>query len=744
VARHGNTRHGSNPFFKSLPVKLTKFFAEITESDSMLDEAYVTQRYDGSVAPINRMYPERYPPNALSTWDGRRWRARKSVSTSVRDLKSQIPDKAELHLIDDLLRRVKHIATALKRTGLRTLPPAHPERRLLFIQGNVGTGKTTLMHHFARICLKNLNERSDLPIRFRPAIVPCDPQASETAIESLWPWVLRETRVQIGDATGLDTNEGWEEIARDDIYDSKGEFRPSVSRDPEGQEKAIARIIFQVNGNDGLFIKRAARTLWQRTPREIIVLVIDNIDRHDIPWARQQAICNRVLSLAESSRHILAIVPVREYTLGNFARREAASRYHHLDRMHITAPIVGKMMQRRLRLYYRELGESKELPVAIWIDDRTTIQIADFQAMIDHIANAIDDYRGWRLSRRLDQDELRRRRFSVSNLLLSVTNSDMRAALRMLLNALQSWALNARGAVTHYFYERDKPGRRREVLPPFAFDEILRLMFVGEWEFFDEGNECGLINLFGRHGTMDRPTLGQFNSLLRYRVLEYLNKFGEADRANLISAKELVKALQLYRWPTPMSQTLLQGLLDHGFVESLEGSDARKVKNVIRTRKSVYYMDTLSHLLVYLENVRNDSMIDYRSQPHLVRMDICTDLKEILHFIEFIFGRETEELVFIRNRDASVGKRCKRYLDAFRTRFVGDHPICWKLLRSVAQRANALAKAHPEMFNNYGRTMEVEQEFRAVRDDIVKAWSEGRLLPPMVGKQHRLRMKLWQ
>ena len=735
VEKFGNSKFDPNQIWDLLGTDLQDYLQDITGDDDILGEAYIPERYTALERDLNQFDPGQYTDNMVATYGAKGWTPDEVLHPEAEGLKDVVTDKAELHLLNSLLKRVDQIAMAVLPTATGALPPELPERRLLFVQAGIGAGKTTLLHHFARISAPQLTKALLIPYRFHVSIVNCDPDAVNDPIEDLWAKILRNVRQNIHQTAMLDDHDGWAKIAQEDIYESDRRFKPAVSRAPDGVQTAVKRIIYEVNDNDELFIQRCARTLWNSWPREIVVLVIDNIDRHEIPWSRQLALCSRLLALLGSCRYLIGIIPLREYTLGNIEQIKAARRYYHLDRMHMTTPVIGKVLQKRLEIVAKNLGRaSAQMPIKVL--PNITVTPADFMDLVRWVARSVDDEDVIGRKRQPTLEEYKRLRFSVSNFLKAVNDFDLRATLMMVLPAFKSWSFAVQNAVFAYFF--NKRNRSSIQAARLGLDEMLRLICAGEWARYDQGNGSGIINIFGMLTEKPMPEVGMFPNLIMYRLLEYYDKFSSGTGSRMIKINDLRRDLGIFGYSAKKVDNLIMDTIYNRFVESPEGMRKDNIKNIIKTQKTIYYLHPLCKLLVYLENVRNDSPIQYESTPHEVRTKITKDLLEVLKFIDYIFFMEKAELDFIRNKDRD--NRSKPNMRVYNL-FLGNQPICWRLLRSVGQRASDLYRIHKEWFPE-DESKTVLRRFHSLRYRIQEANRLGDLVPAIPAAKRRLYLNI--
>lgn len=741
-----NHKRGTNNLFGLLPSKLDDVFNTITDNDETLDTLYINERYESNndvlfPTPFNVEFGDRFGDNEVKFFNSKngKWTGSQSRNNIVKIQKQSVRDPAEKALIEELYYKAKLIENTQSQTKLGILPPTDFHKRALFLLGGVGTGKTTLLHHVSRITLPKLWKNNKVPFEVIVIPVNCDPKIESDSTKEVWENSIQIIRKQIGRATGLNTVKGWEKISHHSIYEDDGSYRPEITYDPRGIEKAKKSTIFKLKNNHIEFIKRASSYLWHSKERKIIVVALDNIDRNEIPWNRQLAMCDRLLTLLDSCRCLLGILPAREYTLGNFEQMSSAQRYHHLDRLHITTPIIGKALQERLSFYIKKNAEKLyERNKVFKLSTNIRVSFSDFSGIINSLGKSLDDHSIERTSgKRLPESTLRKLRFSNHNFLLNISNADLRATLQMVLYALRSWALEVESSLMHYMYTKDKYGSPD--FPAFTLDELTRLLCIGESERYFEGNGSGIINVYGDGGSRPMEGIGRFPALIRSRVLEYFDRFGSGGKTSLIEMKEFISRMRIFSYTPPQVKKMVSMFIDQGFIESPEGNKISNIKTFLKTKKTYYYLNPFSKLLVYLENMRNDTMIYYDSEPHEARSNIFVDFIELMKYIDFILVQEMDEWNYINCRDKK--KKNTKGKEIYVNWFLGQQPICWRLLRSVVGRVNQLFRNENQKVSEENKKQMI-YEFQSLRKKIQSADKEGRIMPPIPASKKRLFLDL--
>jgi hypothetical protein len=585
--------------------------------------------------------------------------------------------------------------------------------------------------------IRNMNLKMSRDFIF--ALVNVEFELASENIDVVWRLVLKGIRTQVASCTQLDTSKGWRDISRDEIFGADGKYLPAIEEHPRGKEHAIKTIIHKMAKDDQLFVTRASRYLASQSIPRHIVVVIDNVDRSEIPSNRQRALWNRLVALLSKCRSVVGIIPLREYTLGNASCLRAFERYHHIERLHVTTAHFGEALSTRLALFKRSLTDTHSDGLSVRVRDNVTMVLRDLSGFVQALTAAIDSPSSREAGRRVQGGRLT----CIADLLHGMTNSDLRLALRLLIAALRSWAFLDATFVTEFLVERDEAAKRRSPASTvdalnsrgggridLSGDELLRLMCVGDYRYFAEEHSVGVVNIFGGGGEVPSEEVGRFPALIRYRILTYLDRFAGQRHVPL---SDILVRLNMFGYTGGEVRRIVEELFEKGFVESPEGIDINKVKRVFKTRKTHFYLRPLCKLLVYLENMRNDVVIDYKSQPHECHDDIGVDLPEVVNFIYFILRQEIAERAFIdRCANQSVNEMYASML--------GEQPLSWRLLRSIADRTVSLKVTAPGLFGDGKKYERCVEMIRCLRAKIVEASGNGLVLPKIPSSKSWIRL----
>jgi hypothetical protein len=634
-------------------------------SDEFLRHAYVTQRHspeDGG--NMNVADAGQFGPNVFAERMEDGWRTTNQVSGSKNSIRQLVLDEAEVSLIDRILAISQSFGAGIYAEG-QLEGMGHAATRLSFVQGGIGRGKTTMLRHLIQLTVPDLQSKGVLPLTLPIAYYDLNnSDLEDDDIASHWNKVLNKFQEQLGEKTGLRSSNGWEQIAQDDIYHSTGQLRPAVKYSSVPDESI--REIIGAARDPAIFLRRVARHLWKSTTPSPVIFVLDNLD-----WIPSRdahlRFAKRLLSLLEEIPSALGIITVREYTLGKMEESvKEFGAFYHVDRLHMTTPVVGEVVRRRLARAIGRISDEDARNTSVEIRNQVTVTPADCKALLHHIVEAFEPEITPMPDRSRNSTiaDLEGSMTRLSVFLYNVTNSNVRVALQIVSAALRSWALTHDRFVEQYLKQRPHGPIH---LSPFTVDELVRLASIGSWLHYD-ATQCGLFhNVFATdHRGPDRAQ--GFAPLLHlYRVLQCINHYGS------VTPKEITENLKCLALLPGENFSILQMLQERGFVESRAGLDLEENKALYPTRKLRFYLRLFSSSLVYLSMVRNDCKLEYHARPWDFHEELVESCREALKFIEYVLDQETVQYAYSKKVDRA---------DTFRW-IAGDWPVSLLLLRSM-------------------------------------------------------------
>jgi hypothetical protein len=659
-----------------LPEDMEDYFGDIIQDEALLRATYVEDRYPSDEnSPMNRNRPGEFPDNAVSEYDPRTGEWLRSPPNPVlhKEYGDRIKDRMELTLLTVLDRLVR----TQKRVGVANRSADIPLNRMVFLQGGIGSGKTTMMHHFQTVVLPRLNEDRPYANCLFVPIVDFNNIDTEVSSANAKNEVLRTIRQAVERKAGLSSVQAWERIAEPDIYDASGSVIPAIatSTNPEAEKR---RIVNQAKDHS-IFLQRAVRHLSMGTRPGVVVIVYDNLDFQSV--LRQLAFVRHLQHLLGKLPTAIGVVSVRERTLGHLCQLGAFKAFGHLRKMHMTTPVLPVLVQKRFDRLLAAWEPAKDTAPVIQVSERASFSAYDLREVFANVSTAFAPRRkSTKVSSRIS-DHIGRE--CVDTFLHNATNSNSRQALSLVVEAMQSWAFRYERIIREYIVNRDVDHQRK--LPPFGVDELVRLAAVGQLRLYDHSQNEYIQNVFAWGSHMPNAAEGRFPLLLVYRFLQFFETHGDH------STKEQVYSDM--RWVGYRQREIdevLTWLIDSGFLESYEGPNLAQVTVLYKTRKTWFYFHFLSKMLVYLEHMRNDSVIEYEAQPHEFDANVVMDAHAVFEFIEYVLEQEQLEYAFVR-------RERKQHLKAYKG-IVCDQPLSWKLLRSAVRRLNDLSEHMPAMF----------------------------------------------
>lgn len=709
--RHPNEERGSNVIVSFIPEDLTDHFGEIIDDTTILNAAYIPERYnsqDAGPASMNAGDPGQFTDNMVARWSESRneWRPIRGNRDIAKRLQELIQDPAELQLLDYLVRLTRECKKSLKSTGPRYDAPSLPEKRILFLQGGIGTGKSTLLHHFARCVVPQLRAQALVPVDFLPIILDFRDTAPEDAVRAVWERHVQQIVDEIEQfLDDQQIHDWWDSIAAQDLTLGSGRVRPRHK--PQDTSTRASQQLIKQSSENTVFLQRACRFLTTFGIPVYVILILDNIDKQELSITNQVAYIHRLTKLLSSVRGGIGVTCLREYTLGNMSHLVDFRAHHFTARQHITTPRIGQILRRRIELCLKKT--KNVVRHNIQISESISVTLADMRQILLSVHTALEE------DRRSGDVNILKRSPSVTEFLHGCTNSNTRLSLGLVMRGLESWALLVDSAVLYYLHHRDV--FRRKQLPLVSFDELLRLCMVGRHQYYDSSECEGIANIFAWGNRATQADNGEFPTLIKHRIMQFFHNFGSGVLLNDVRANFAI----FHGIRGRAIDDLLHELILDGFLESQEGTRLGYIKKLYGTRKLRFYLAVLCKSLVYLENIRNDCVIDYNTYPHECRDELSRDILGIFDFIRFVLRQEKMEYAYIKQRS----RRSPGIRVSYR-RMLPSEPLSLILLRSVSARLNQL-DGDVMKLDGFDRK-EAVREFCALRSAILRAIEDGNLL----------------
>ena len=659
---------GENEIWSSL--KLEYYFQDILDSDQLLDAIYV-EDIGGKEGPveeyeqiINRAYPQVLKTEGLHTSDG-------TVETA----------KSKLDGSHDCAYLVEFINGAYMQ-GSQTMHirRTRASKRLLVILGGIGEGKTSLLWYFFRRYTRKKHDLLNivwLNIDFEgmEGIKP-----EQLTADYLSVHILKEVDRQFPELR-KDKNKLFA-VLKEPLSVQKGlldviEERAGIDVRDEEELDLIKRF----SKNNMILLTSMINYLVKAEGKKVVV-TLDNVDRLNSECQYQ------AITLLHEALHqwdCCAIVCVREYTYGNLWLMGQWGFQRPLL-YHKRPPRFATVLQRRFR----------QLPIQDYIESPTfnirgkVIEVKDVKRFIGNVANFL-----------CTKD--------MEDALFRLNNGDTRQMLEMVRAFLSFHALDLEQLYTATFLKDRAEATKIRGLT-HNFDNFIRAITVGNYQYYCVSNplmpsarETFVLNMVG--GPQNAP-------LLPYRVLTYIRKFEIVNKGPLI---EKATCMGVSKQDV---ENVLEAFLKSYLIESMQGIDIRDVKEVVITRKGVYFFDILATLAVYIENVMNDAWWDEKVEPYEQSYTLRKECEFLEKILKYIFRTEVREAEGVPERSRAGYHE-----------FLDKKPYCERLGESIFSHLKSLESRGTKIPNG------ILDSFEKQLEEIYKAKEGGQLAYVSSSKQ---------
>lgn len=690
-------------------------FTEITGNDSSLNSGYIASRYESL-----ELHPRKKLLNTISTWD-----KKQRVWTS--DIDANLATQHSVDFLEDRAQRAIALF-ALGRVGSRResvlgrspLSAVNPPDRMLFIQGTIGCGKSTLVHHFTKLTCPRINQHNGIPLRLKPIVINLNNLDPTVSIVDNWITVLESVKTELETTTNLVTEQDWALIARPESHNAEtGTLLPKITLAQDPQE-ALRSIIHQ-SSDPKIFIKRVSEYISNNEKDCALLLVFDNLDIIS-SISSQLDIIRKIHALLAECSDALAIITLREKNVRRQEKLRDYEEFFNVRRLSVANPIIGNVVQKRFDMTIKELQADFQGYTTFRVMERVQLTLADIKKLLLHVKTAFKVHGQTSVPGPSSNENIRA---NPGMFLQAITNGNTRDALAYLLEALSSWALQVDSIVQDYIYQRDN---NHDIdLPNFRIDELLRLLFVGEYRFYDSERNGHIVNLFQIKKESSNFSVGRFPHLLPYRFCNFI------IRNESLNVGECLQASSCYGYTVGEVLSLIQKLIDLSFIETETNSAINNKSEIFATEKCIFYIRHLFNMFTYLENIRNDCVLTYDVEPHNVRSPIIYDFRETLKFIAFLFLEEQKELIWMKESDERLVQ--------FRE-MLGTEPLAFTLLKSVTNRLNSLFEQLPRLFSD-PNSQEAKKEFKTLQNEIRTAIEKGHIMTALtIGTVDHLELRI--
>ncbi len=551
-----------NPIWGYCQQYIVNVLEEILHDNNLLERCYCEHRI--------REYDRKFLPNIFSPSD-------ELMSPSETPLKNNLEDIIEML-----------------------------DSRVILILGDVGTGKSTFVHHFFKIKLPKSNNwdvYSPIFIDFKKRALrqPIENFISETINSK-----LNELFLDVFGKSEATSYHLLRQVFSKDLMWNEGLYQQcsNIGRDDLVQELELRDLLrFK---NDKAYFNRRRLEFYQKITEKRIVIVFDNVDHLTDP----NAITDIYLT-AQSiaiSKAASIIITMRTYNAyGNAHHYDSYSAFNPRY-LHLTLPDVTKMLEKRVKYALDKISVDGQIIRPSGPISKITVSMPVIKDEVESLLSSFCDAK-------------------IIETLKKLSFYDLREILRMAHRALASG----------HIYPRE----RRQFRPRIQVHDLINALILGNWEFFNPMDEQTLIiNLFDDVCDCENGKL-----FLRIRLLDSIRILG-ANAARTIDIISIMKKIGFKESDTKRS---LQFLIKHSLVSPLFPAgidlDEDNITVVLLTQKGSFYLDTILKEPRYYENLKHSTYIDenfFSKLDKLGHHSVYERCKGTRVFIEYICQAEKD------------------------------------------------------------------------------------------------------
>lgn len=492
----------------------------------------------------------------------------------------------------------------------------------IVIIGNVGSGKTTYIHHFFKVSLNKYelqNWIDSIIIDLREYF-----PSQEKLKQHIYEKIDIELKNKYPEFQKPDL-ELYEEIFSDELLPDQHIYD---ALDESEAKKTKAMDIKKYKDDRETFIKAGIRYIRRKYNKKIYI-VLDNVDHHPIDIQKETFLFAKNLIFHIHSPIILTL---RDYTLSlAYKHIELAAfqtRYLNLSQPDLYVLLEKRMkfvLEKRIKTdFYQKFSNIK---IKVFLPTGVTVDTNIYE-LEDRLKTILESF----LSEK------------IIEILGSLSDRDMRILLHITRVALSSGYLYPRERQQKD--ERDEKKRRARY-----YDFIKSIMKGNNPCYFPNEKTTVIVNLFENEKKDD---VG--NQLIRYRTLKAIDVFGD-----IVTVSHILKFMKSIGYPQDETGTVLNDFLNRGLIESPyhEGFDIDRhnIKFLRITKTGRYYLNKLVKEISYIEEIKFSTYIEekiYSEIQSILRKNkmknisreerIINRLNSTRRFIEYIGNEEKSEL----------------------------------------------------------------------------------------------------
>ena len=442
------------------------------------------------------------------------------------------------------------------------------DSRIILILGNVGTGKSTFVHHFFKVELKkypNWNIYQTIYVDFKG--LSSDQDVTDYANNMIDDKLKQIFFNEFGEESK--SFEFLKDILEEDLTWNESMYL-------ECKKKGKEDLAFEMQIDD---IKRYKENIRHYNKRRMqyfknkcgkkVIVVFDNID-HISDMKIQENVYLYGQSLVQE-KNANVIMTMRTYNLyGNVHHFDPFSAFNPRY-LHLSLPDVKDLLYKRLQFAFVNIKNK----ISIITEGAAIISFTP-QSLKKNIENVLNDF--------CTDDNI--------NILKKLAYYDLREFLRMVHKVLASGNLF--------------PIERREKYYSVRKYDLLQSLILGNWKYYNPFEEhLSIINLFD-----DKCTYENGKTLITIRLLETIRILG----AQGVDITRILEQMNLLGFEKEDVLECIQKLLNHSLIDPVYPTGyniyANKIRAINITIKGDYYIDELLIEPRYFENMRFSTFMD--------------------------------------------------------------------------------------------------------------------------------------
>lgn len=491
----------------------------------------------------------------------------------------------------------------------------------ILIIGNVGSGKSTFIHHFFKIALYKLNLHHwiDSIIIDLREYSPTQEKLKKHIYTKIGIELKRKYKeFQNPDLNLYEKIFSEELLLYEHIYKALG----------EDELKIKAMDIKKFTDDIEAFVKSCIRYIKSQQKKKIYI-ILDNVDHHPIEVQKEAFLLSKNLNFYLRSPIILT---VRDYTLSTAYRHLELSafqtRYLNLSHPDLRTLLEKRMkfvLEKRIKtVFYQKFGNKK---IKVFLHSGATLDMS-----IDEIDERL---------RNILESILT---FKIIEILEKLSDRDMRILLDIVRIALSSGYL--------YPPQRQQKDEKEGWKPRVRYYDFIRAIMKGNNQcYFPDEKATLIVNLFDNG---EKDYMG--NQLIRYRILKAIDVFGD-----IVYVSDLIKFMDSMGYEEERTIKILNDFLNRGLAESpyFEGYDINKyeIKFLRITKAGKFYLNELVKEVSYLDEVKFATYIEGKTYHEIKALleknrlgntsreeKVSNNFQATRKFIEYINNEEDSEL----------------------------------------------------------------------------------------------------